>query len=77
MNGDFETKRFTKCTLRKVMEVLIQETDSDWVYNGKDQTKYTFELLMSSEESIIQSLEEYGLQVKPKKGHIQVTRFEE
>lgn len=59
------------------MEVLIQKTDSDWVYTGKDQTKYTFELLMSSEETIIQSLQEYGLQVKPRKGRIQVTRFEE
>jgi thiol-disulfide isomerase/thioredoxin len=76
-NGGFETKKFTKCTLRKVMDVLIQETDSDWVYKGKDQTKYSFELHMSSEETIIQSLEEYGLRVKPNKGRIQVTRFEE
>ena len=57
---------FMKKTIRGMLDVLTEETDHLWTFNGKNKTKYQFVIDLESDESIIENLACYGLKVKTK-----------
>ncbi|MEL7159899.1 MAG: TlpA disulfide reductase family protein [Bacteroidota bacterium] len=61
-----------KATLTQVAQGLVQFTDSNWTYRGKDRKKYDFLIGLSSPETTIADLESYGLRVKSKPTTIEV-----
>lgn len=66
-----------KVTLADVAGGLVQFTDHDWVFRGKDKKKYDFEISLNDRETTIADLERYGLKVKTKPTKIPVVRVKE
>lgn len=64
-------------SLSSLSEALVRVTDHKWVFRGKDKRKYDFEIDLSDRETMISSLERYGLKVKSKPTKISVVQAQE
>lgn len=69
---DFGALLCTKQKLTELASYLNTETDNHWIYEGANRKRYDFELFMSSPETLLSSLKEYGLGVKAKTIEIEV-----
>jgi thiol-disulfide isomerase/thioredoxin len=55
-----------KSALPSVAAGLTQYTDDVWTYRGKDKQQYDLTISLDGKESILASLEQYGMEVKAK-----------
>lgn len=72
IEDDFGALLCTKYKLTELADCLNTETDNHWIYEGPDRKRYDFELFMSSPETLLSSLKNYGLRVKARTIEIEV-----
>lgn len=69
---DFGALICDKLKLTDLVAELNKLTDDQWAYEGNNRKRYDFELFLSSPETILETLKDYGLRVKSKPIEIEV-----